>query len=105
MKSLRRLAICAAAVACIGLAAPLAAFAEETAPAGSKAESRKEKQQDMIHSQKMTLQDLKGHCKELDTVSYNTGAILTRRAMETEQLPEHSTTHHKSQKERNEEIL
>ena len=45
MKSLRRLAICAAAVACIGLAAPLAAFAEETAPAGSKAESRKEKQE------------------------------------------------------------
>ena len=67
--------------------------------------SRKEKLQDMIHSQKMTLQDLKDHCKELDTVSYNTDAILTRRVMETEQLPEHSTTHHKSQKERNEEIL
>lgn len=67
--------------------------------------SHKEKLRDMIHSQKMTLQDLKGHCKELDTVSYNTNAILTRRAMETEQLPEHSTTHHKSQKERNEEIL
>ena len=67
--------------------------------------SRKEKLQDMIHSQKMTLQDLKDHCKEMDTVSYNTDAILTRRVMETEQLPEHSTTHHKSQKERNEEIL
>lgn len=67
--------------------------------------SRKEKLQDMIHSQKMTLQDLKGHCKELDTVSYNTDAILTRRAMETEQIPEHLTTYHKSQKERNEEIL
>lgn len=67
--------------------------------------SHKEKLQDMIHSQKMTLQDLKCHCKELETVSYNTDAILTRRAMETEQLPEHSTTHHKSQKERNEEIL
>lgn len=45
------------------------------------------------------------HCKELDTVSYNTDAILTGRAMETEQIPEHLTTHHKSQKERNEEIL
>lgn len=67
--------------------------------------SRKEKLQDMIHSQKMTLQNLKCHCKELDTVSYNTDAILTRRAMETEQIPEHLTTHHKSQKERNEEIL
>ena len=67
--------------------------------------SRKEKLQAMIHSQKMTLQDLKGYCKELDTVSYNTDAILTRRAMETEQIPEHLTTHHKSQKERNEEIL
>ena len=67
--------------------------------------SHKEKLQDMIHSQKMTLQNLKGHCKELDTVSYNTDAILTRRAMETEQIPKHLTTHHKSQKERNEEIL
>ena len=67
--------------------------------------SRKEKLQDMIHSQKMTLQDLKCHCKELDTVSYNTDAILTRRAMEMEQTPKHLTTHHKSQKERNEEIL
>lgn len=67
--------------------------------------SRKEKLQDMMHNQKMTLQDLKGHCKELDTVSYNTDAILTRRAMETEQIPEYLTTHHKSQKERNEEIL
>ena len=67
--------------------------------------SRKEKLQDMIHSQKMTLQDLKGYCKELDTVSYNTDAILTRRAMGTEQITEHLTTHHKSQKERNEEIL
>lgn len=67
--------------------------------------SRKEKLQDMIHSQKMTLQDLKGYCKELDTVSYNTDAILTRRAMETEQIPEHLTPHHKSKKERNEEIL
>ncbi len=67
--------------------------------------SRKEKLQDMIHSQKMILQDLKCHCKELDTVSYNTDAILTRRAMEMEQTPKHLTTHHKSQKERNEEIL
>ena len=67
--------------------------------------SRKEKLQDMIHSQKMTLQDLKCHCKELDTVSYNTDAILTRRAMEMEQTPKHLTTHHKSQKERIEEIL
>ena len=67
--------------------------------------SHKEKLQDMIHSQKMTLQNLKGHCKELDAVSYNTDAILTRRAMETEQIPKHLTTHHKSQKERNEEIL
>ena len=31
--------------------------------------SHKEKLRDMIHSQKMTLQNLKGHCKELDTVS------------------------------------
>ena len=67
--------------------------------------SRKEKLQDLIHSQKMTFQDLKGHCKELDTVSYNTDAILIWRAMETEQIPEHSATHHRSQKERNEEIL
>lgn len=67
--------------------------------------SHKEKLQDMIHSQTMTLQDLKGYCKELDTVSYNTDALLTRRTMETEQIPEHLTTHHKSQKERNEEIL
>ena len=67
--------------------------------------SRKEKLQDLIHSQKMTFQDLKGHCKELDTVSYNTNAILIWRAMETEQIPEHSATHHRSQKERNEEIL
>ena len=59
----------------------------------------------MISSQKLTLQDLKNHCKELDTVSYNTDAILTMRAMETEQMPEHLATHHKSQKERNEEIL
>lgn len=67
--------------------------------------SRKKEVQEIISSQKLTLQDLKGYCKELDTVSYNTDAILTRRAMETEQIPEHSTTHHKSQKERNEEIL
>lgn len=67
--------------------------------------SRKKEVQEMISSQKLTLQDLKGYCKELDTVSYNTDAILTRRAMETEQIPEHLTTHHKSQKERNEEIL
>ena len=51
--------------------------------------SRKEKLQDMMHNQKMTLQDLKGHCKELETVSYNTDAILTRRAMEMEQTPKH----------------
>ncbi|WP_297260525.1 septal ring lytic transglycosylase RlpA family protein [uncultured Desulfovibrio sp.] len=43
MKLMRRLAICAAAVACIGLAAPLAIHAKETAPAKTKAESRKEK--------------------------------------------------------------
>lgn len=66
---------------------------------------RKKELQEMISSQELTLQDLKDYCKELDTVSYNTDAILTRRAMETEQLPEHLTTHHKSQKERNEEIL
>ncbi len=67
--------------------------------------SRKGELQEMISSQKLTLQDLKNHCKELDTVSYNTDAILTMRAMETEQMPEHLATHHKSQKERNEEIL
>ena len=67
--------------------------------------SRKKEVQEMISSQKLTFQDLKGYCKELDTVSYNTDAILTRRAMEKEQIPEHLTTHHKSQKERNEEIL
>lgn len=67
--------------------------------------SRKKEVQEMISSQKLTLQDLKGYCKELDTVSYNTDAILTRRAMEMEQIPEHSTAYHKSQKERNEEML
>lgn len=67
--------------------------------------SRKKEMQEMISSQKLTLQDLKGYCKEMDTVSYNTDTILTRRAMETEQISEHLITHHKSQKERNEEIL
>ena len=67
--------------------------------------SRKKEMQEMISSQKLTLLDLKGYCKEMDTVSYNTDAILTRRAMETEQISEHLITHHKSQKERNEEIL
>ena len=66
---------------------------------------RKKELQEMISSQELTLQDLKDYCKELDTVSYNTDAILTRRAMEMEQTPKHLTTHHKSQKERNEEIL
>ena len=64
--------------------------------------SRKKELQEMISSQKLTLQNLKVYCKELDTVSYNTDAILTRHAMETEQIPEHLTTHHKSQKERKE---
>ena len=67
--------------------------------------SRKKEMQEMISSQKLTLLDLKGYCKEMDTVSYNTDAILTRRAMEMEQISEHLITHHKSQKERNEEIL
>ena len=42
---------------------------------------------EIIRSQKLTLQHLKGRCKELDTVSYNTDVILTRHAMETEQIP------------------
>lgn len=67
--------------------------------------SRKKEMQEMISSQKLALQELKGYCKELDTVSYNTDAILTRRAMETEQTSEHLITHQKSQKERNEKIL
>lgn len=45
--------------------------------------SRKKELQKIISSQKLTLQDLKGSCKELDTVSYNTDAILNRRTMET----------------------
>lgn len=42
MKFVRRLAIWAAAVACLGLAAPLAVHAKETAAPKGKAESRKE---------------------------------------------------------------
>ena len=67
--------------------------------------SRKQELLDRISAQKKALQDLKNYCTELETVSYNVDAILDRRAIETEIVPVHSATHHKSQKERKEKSL